>query len=340
MGQCAHLRNYTLLPDCEVVAIAEIIPSLGEKVARHYGVPRVYNSHEALFANEELDGVVASQPFTRHGILVPELLKAGVPIFSEKPLCANIAIGEKLVSDVKASGTWHMVGYHKRHDPATIWAKTRIDELKHSDELGKMRYIRITMPVGDWIAGGFAERITVDGAFPELDRDPAPEDMDSTTFDAYVTFVNYYIHQINLLRHLFGEDYTVTHADRAGLIMVAESTGGLTGVIEMNPYSTTVDWQEKALVAFEKGYIELDLPAPLARNRPGRVRCYVDPGNGTPPHLTEPTLPWDHAMLNQARNFVDSIHGKSRPRCEAAEALDDLKIARDYINLLKANQSG
>ena len=25
MGQCAHLRNYATLPDCEVVAIAEVL---------------------------------------------------------------------------------------------------------------------------------------------------------------------------------------------------------------------------------------------------------------------------------------------------------------------------
>ena len=37
-----------------------------------------------MLANEKVDGIVASQPFTRHGILVPELAKAGVPIFTEK----------------------------------------------------------------------------------------------------------------------------------------------------------------------------------------------------------------------------------------------------------------
>ena len=53
-----------------------------------------------------------------------------------------------------ASGTWAMIAYHKRSDPATMFAKAEIDKLKQSGELGKLRYVRITMPPGDWIASG------------------------------------------------------------------------------------------------------------------------------------------------------------------------------------------
>jgi predicted dehydrogenase len=103
----------------------------------------------------------------------------------------------------------------------------------------------------------------------------------------------------------------------------------------MSPYRTTVDWQESALVAFEKGYVKLDLPAPLATNRPGRVEVFRDPGEGAVPEAVVPQLPWEHAMKRQARNFIRAICGEARPPCEAAEALEDLKAARDYIHLLK-----
>ena len=32
MGQAAHLRNYATLPDCEVAALAELRPKLGQAV--------------------------------------------------------------------------------------------------------------------------------------------------------------------------------------------------------------------------------------------------------------------------------------------------------------------
>ena len=121
MGQCAHLRNYASLSECEVVAIAELREKLGKQVAARYGVPKVYRSHEEMLAAEKLDGIVASQPFTRHGVLVPQLLKARLPVFTEKPLAACIEVGEKILRALKESGTWHMVGYHKRSDPATMY---------------------------------------------------------------------------------------------------------------------------------------------------------------------------------------------------------------------------
>jgi predicted dehydrogenase len=334
MGQCAHLRNYVTVPDCEVVAIAEVREGLGQRVAARYGVPKVYRDHEALFASEKLDGIVASQPFTRHGVLVPELLHAGVPVFTEKPLAGAPEQGEKIVRAVEASGTWHMVGYHKRSDPATMYAKAEVDRLKATGELGALKYVRLLMPAGDWVASGFTDLLGTDEPLPPLAWDPPASDMDEATYADYTAFVNYYIHQVNLLRHLLGEPYNVTYADPGGVLLVAVSDSGVTGTIEMTPYQTTVDWQESALVAFERGYVKLELPAPLAANRPGRVEILRDPGNGATPQTCSPTLPWVHAMRQQAINFVAAIKGERPPMCEAAEAMEDLRMAVQYIGLL------
>lgn len=334
MGQCAHLKNYVTLSDCEVVAIAEVRQSLGQKVAARYGVAHVYPSHVEMLAAEKLDGIVASQPFSRHGVIVPELLKAGVPVFTEKPLAASLEAGERILNTLKASSTWYMVGYHKRSDPATAYAKTEIDRLKVSGELGRLTYVRILMPAGDWVANGFNDLITEEGAYPVLEWDPPASDMDKPTFDRYTAFVNYYIHQVNLMRYLLGEPYRVTFADPSGVLLAGQSDSGAACTIEMTPYRTTVDWQESALVCFEKGYIKLELPAPLASNRPGRVEIFRDPGEGAAPQTVIPQLPWVHAMRQQAMNFVAAIRGEIKPPCEAAEALEDLKIAREYIRLL------
>jgi predicted dehydrogenase len=322
MGQCAHLKNYASLEGCEVVALAELRTSLGQAVAARYGIPHVYPSHTEMLAHEKLDGIVASQPFTRHGVIVPELLQAGIPIFTEKPLAGSIQVAEKIVAAVKASGTWLMVGYHKRSDPATMLAKGEIDRLKGSGELGKMKYIRITMPAGDWVANGFVDLIRDDAPYPALGWDPPAPDMNEATFKKYIEFVNYYIHQVNLMRHLLGEPYHLSYADPSG-------------VIEMSPYVTSLDWQESALVCFEHGTVRLDLPAPLASNRPGRVELFCDPGQGiAAPQTIVPQLPWVHAMRQQAINFVSAIQGQTLPPCQAEEALQDLLLARDYIRLL------
>jgi predicted dehydrogenase len=334
MGQCAHLRNYASLPDCEVVALAELRPGLGKRVAERYGVPRVYREAGEMLAAETLDGIVASQPFTRHGTLVPELLKAGVPVFTEKPLAGCIEAGQRILDALEASGTWHMVGYHKRSDPATMYARAEIERLKATGELGRMTYVRILMPAGDWVASGFTDLIGSDEPMPPLAWDAPPTDMDQPTYERYTAFVNYYIHQVNLLRHLMGEPYRVTYGDPSGVLLVATSASGVCGTIEMSPYTTSVDWQESALVAFEHGYVRVTLPAPLASNRPGVVEMLRDPGAGKTPETIVPTLPWVHAMRRQAMNFVRAVKGEAPPMCEAAEAMEDLVVARDYVRLV------
>jgi len=335
MGQCAHLKNYVTVPDCEVVALAELREGLAQKVAQRYNVPRVYKNHQEMLANEKLDAIVASQPFTRHGILIPELYKAKLPVFTEKPLAGCIEAGQKMLKALKKSGTWHMVGYHKRSDPATMVAKKEIDRLKETGELGKLRYVRILMPAGDWVASGFIDHIRSDEQMPPLEWEKPATDMDEKTFKEYVGFVNYYIHQVNLMRHLLGEPYKVKYGDPSRVLLAVQSASGVAGVIEMSPYFSTIDWQESAMVAFEHGYIKIDLPAPLASNRPGRVEMLRDPGKGAAPETVVPQLPWIHAMRQQAMNFVKAVKGEMQPLCTAQEALEDLKVARDYIRLVK-----
>ncbi|HCV22082.1 MAG TPA: hypothetical protein DGN59_01385, partial [Candidatus Latescibacteria bacterium] len=135
MGQCAHLLNYTDLEGCEVVALAEVRPDLAARVAARYGVPKVYADHRQMLAAEALDGIVAAQPFSRHGVLLPELYDTGIPVLSEKPLARSVQVGQELV----AAGGVHVLGYHKRSDPAVLHAVERIRQLRQSAELGPMR---------------------------------------------------------------------------------------------------------------------------------------------------------------------------------------------------------
>ena len=336
MGQCAHLRNYALLPDCEVVAVADFRELTARRVAAAYGIPNVYPDAAAMLAAEELDGIVASQQFEHHVNLVPGLLEAGVPVFIEKPLASTIEGGRKLLELIEASGTWVMPGYHKRSDPASEFARDYIRTLKESGSLGKLRYVRVSMPAGDWIAGGFNDLIDAGDPYPENSAEERPAGLDEAAHADYVRFVNYYIHQVNYVNFLLDEDYQITYADPSGVLLAGVSESGVAIAIEMSPYETTLDWRESALVAFARGYVRIDLPAPLARNRAGTVEIFRDPGGGLPPERTRPQMPPVHAMYQQARNFVAAIRGEREPVCDARQALRDLELARDYLQLMPA----
>jgi predicted dehydrogenase len=332
MGQMAHLKNYVTLDDCEVVAIAELREKTGKLVADRYGIPRVYPNHLKMLDAETLDGVVVIQNYDKHAALLPDIYPKVKHVITEKPLAIMAAAGEKLAQAARTAKCTHMVGYHKRSDPATMVAKQLVEEWRTSGRFGSLRYVRVTMPAGDWVANGFLGLLNAGDSYSgHMENEPPPNDLDEATLKQYDLFVNYYVHQINLLRHFLGEPYEITHAEKSGILLVAESRSGVCGTIEMTPYESTLAWEETILVAFQKGYIKLTLPAPMAINRAGTVEIYKDPQDGSTPERIFPTMPWVHAMRQQAINFINVCRGKIKPPCNVNEAVEDLRICRQYI---------
>src|SRR6266480_3162024 len=144
MGQLAHIRSYALLrEECELVALAEPRERTAELVAARYGIGRVYSDHRELLESEKLDGIVASQKFTYHAALLPELYPNVPHLFTEKPLALTVAAGGRLVRLASESGCVHMLGYQRR------FAST-VDAWKANGDLGAVRYLRICYSDGDW----------------------------------------------------------------------------------------------------------------------------------------------------------------------------------------------
>lgn len=335
MGQMAHLKNYAVVPECQVVALAEAKPTQGKLVAERYGIPKVYTNHIEMMEKEQLDGIVCSQPFSRHGILIKDLAKYGKPIFTEKPLSNSVQTGEKILKYLADGKCKHMVGYHKRSDPGINLAKAKIEEFKKSGEMGAMKYVRLVMAGGDWVANGFTGMIGVDEkpVGGDFEWDPKAPDMDDETFRQYDGFVNFYIHQVNLMRYLLGEPYEVTFVDKQSRVMMCQSKSGITCSLEMNTYGSERRWEESFMVGFDRGYISAEIPAPLATHRCSDITIYK--GCGPTPAYEKLVSPWMHAMHNQAINFVNFVKGAGAAPCEATEAMEDLRIARDFIRKWK-----
>ncbi|RAP73619.1 Gfo/Idh/MocA family protein [Paenibacillus montanisoli] len=334
MGQMAHLSNYAVLKDqCEVVALAEVRPQSAALVARRYGIPEVYANHHELLANVQVDAIVAPQQYRHHPALIPDILRAGIPVFTEKPLCLTVEAGRELVRISEETGTLHMVGYHKRSDPAMERAKREVDAWKASGDYGKLRSIRVVMPPGDWVAGADMP-LSAGDPYPALVLEQGPADYTEQQTRELDTFVNYYIHQVNAIRFFLGENYKLTFGDRAGLLLVGESESGVTVTLEMATYHTSIEWHEQVLCSFEKGFVRVDIPAPLVRQQAGKVTIYKDNPQLGQPEIVQPIMPNVSAMRNQALNFLAAVRGERPAPCTSKEALEDLILARSYIDFM------
>ena len=332
-AQCIHLPNYALIPDCEIAAITDVDFELAKRVAANMHIPGVYASHLDMIAKEKLDGIVATLPVTPMAeTVILDTLAAKIPLCVEKPICASVAAGKRILAATRGNNTPLAVGYHKRSDPAAIYAKSEIERLVSSGELGAMRYARVHVSLGgDWIAGAY--RSAIKGSmvipqqfFPESDYAMFSEMAKDKFFD----FIGAHSHQFDLMRYLLGDAYHISYADPTGIMFAIESEHGVPGVFEFTPYNSKNDWREYGIVCFEKGYVRVDLPTPLAINRAGTAEVFRDAGNGTFPASTFPVFPSKSAMCSQAENFIALLNGKKSTLCPMSEALESIVISQDW----------
>lgn len=100
VAQSVHLpllaRRWDLF---ETVAVCDLSQSLRDEVGEQYGVPPVdrYSDVEQLLAGTDLDGL-ALLTSGSHGSEALRALRAGVPVFCEKPLAFTVAEADELAA--------------------------------------------------------------------------------------------------------------------------------------------------------------------------------------------------------------------------------------------------
>jgi len=328
MGQIAHMRNYARLKDeCELVALAELRPELARKVADRYGIRKVYRHHHELLADGDVDAVVAIMGYRLHHTVVPDVLAAGKHLLTEKPAgcrASSVRAWKAIAEDKRVV---YMVGYMKRWDLGTRYAADLVRGWRASGEYGKLTYLRCTMSGTDWTWNaegsiGTAER---PGDFAELPAEPCPEQFGPVEAAYYDMNINFYVHQVNLIRFLLGEDYRLeyTHPDSRVLVATSESGAGVT--LEMGLSAIPQTWDEVYRISFEKADVELGIPAPLRDQQNGDVTVRRTTGRGY--DVTRPNLPvpsW--SFFEQAKGFLQAVRDGRPPFDSAGEAARDLEF--------------
>ncbi len=124
----AHLPGYARDPRCKVVAIADPVREKAEAFAREFGIPHVYDSHEALLAHHGLDAVDVCTPSATHFALSWAALEAGKHVLCEKPVAYDYAETRRAAALAAAKGLKTKLGFTFRYSPGMRYMKALIDE--------------------------------------------------------------------------------------------------------------------------------------------------------------------------------------------------------------------
>ncbi|MBM3215521.1 Gfo/Idh/MocA family oxidoreductase [Candidatus Poribacteria bacterium] len=341
MGQNAHIANYAKIDDCELVALAEGRQKTAEAVARRYGIQELYGDHHEMLERSNLDGVVGIMGFHLFSSLVTDLLNAGKAVTTEKPMCIRPENGRRLAALADEKGIVYQVGYMKRHDPGAKYVRETVRRWRESGEAGNLTFMRVTMPSGDWIME-HEPPVNLGDPAPAYEGqtgEGAPEWMSKEQGNHYIAFVNFYIHQVNLIRYLIGEDYHIAYADPHGRTLTALSESGVVIVLEMSSYGLQHRWDEFYTLNFDRGQIRLEMPAPMARQRAGKVTVYRQAGfDGSGPAELSPVLSQKWAFEEQARAFVACLRDGTPTISPASDGAKDLEFSEEYIRAVAASR--
>lgn len=94
-----YLENITdTFKEIEVLAVCDLVREKAERATPKYGIPKLYDTMEELFADTEIDIVLnLTRPYEHFDVTYAALM-AGKHVYSEKPLGATLGEGRKLVA--------------------------------------------------------------------------------------------------------------------------------------------------------------------------------------------------------------------------------------------------
>ena len=275
MAQNVHLPNFSSIPECRLVALAERRPRLGKLVADRFGIERVYATHDELATDPDIDAVAVSAGFAEQGQIAADLLRAGKDVFMEKPMAVSVVQAERILEAEAEGHARLMVGYMKRHDPGNRLAREIIRGWKRSGEHGRPTFARTHGFCGNWTAGlDTSTMLTTDEPVESLPWSRAvPAWMaDRPGSDNYVLCLQQFTHNVNLLRFMLdaGDDVSLRAVDldddgQSGVLVF--QMAGTRAVLEAGSLDYH-DWEEHTQVYFQGGWY-MHSPRPCCPLHPG-----------------------------------------------------------------------
>ena len=140
-----HAKIYYEHPDCEIVAVCDIIAERTDKAAERYGCPGFYSVQEMLESGVRINAASICTAGVENGgdhyTPTMELLGARIPVLGEKPISNELARAEEMVALAKRNSVRYGINLNHRFTPAAELAK----EWQVSGRLGETNIINMTM---------------------------------------------------------------------------------------------------------------------------------------------------------------------------------------------------
>jgi predicted dehydrogenase len=337
IAQVMHLHYLTELADrFEIAAVCDIAADSARVCAERYRIPAVFTDWQEMLRHP-LDAVLVLTSGS-HAPIAVAAARAGLHVFTEKPMCFSVAEGREMVAAAEQADVTLMVGYPKRYDPAFARFQTE------AAQLTGVRLMRVTTfesPLQPYV-----------GHYPLLPRSPAPADVarrlaedtdrriaaaigEVSALERHVyemVLLDTLVHELNTIRGVLGEpdrlDYVSLREDcvtvmlRYGDLPVALHWIDLPGIAQ---YA-----MEFAFYAPERRLL-LSFPSPFLRSAPAVLT--IDGGDlaSARSWSTEEVVSYESGFKRELIAFHDGAAGHGAPVTPGQDGLRDIALCQAII---------
>ncbi len=128
-----------LTPHSNLVAVMRRNSALAEDYAKRHHVPKWYSDADELINDPEVNAIYVATPPDAHANYAIKAMRAGKPVYIEKPMGRTYAECQKMLKVSEETGMPIYVAYYRRALPGFL----KIKELVESDAIGSVRMVNV-----------------------------------------------------------------------------------------------------------------------------------------------------------------------------------------------------
>lgn len=121
-----HLRNYFMLPETDLVGLADINPK-AKHLADEFST-ELFLDYKKMLDETKPEAVSIVVPTPLHAEVATEVMNRGIHCLLEKPIASTTNEADKLIALAKDSGVVFTVGHIEHYNPLVIALKKMLDK--------------------------------------------------------------------------------------------------------------------------------------------------------------------------------------------------------------------
>lgn len=130
---------FSKVPNSSLVAVMRRNAAKAEDYARRHGVGKWYNDATALINDPDVNAIYVATPPLQHEEYTLQALKAGKPVYVEKPMAVDAAAATRMAAAAVETGVKLCVAHYRRQQPLFLKVKSLLEE----GAIGKPRLVNL-----------------------------------------------------------------------------------------------------------------------------------------------------------------------------------------------------